>query len=124
MYTFRVAGWLEVLDEGLDRVAACLRAAHPTESGGQGSYEHAGPWFWRRCFYPVVAYVTYACQIGGKDLPAFEDLVRAIADIGPDVTGYFHAQGEDGAINYEFKIVEGRLSITSDDRPLIDYGQS
>jgi hypothetical protein len=111
-YSFR--GWLEVEPENFSRVIEAVRLQQASHAKNSKLALYSQGWCWSETPINWTRYLFYGADLTKEGLDFFQKLLEGITGMGLNVSGYFHAQGEDGEENIVYKIVDDMLYVEED----------
>ena len=68
-------------------------------------------WCWSETHVNWTRYLFYGADVTEEGLTFFKNMLLILANTGLKLSGYFHAQGEDGEKNYLYKMVDDNVSL-------------
>jgi hypothetical protein len=101
-YYYSLRGWIEVEPEHFNRVVEAitrLRRLQPTETK-EGLYLKG--WTWSDAPVNWTGYVFYGADVTAEGLLWLRATLQELARLGLHLSGFFHAQGEDGGQNARY----------------------
>jgi len=110
-YYYSLRGWLEIEPENFSDVIGTLRKLHRQYEKDAKLTLYLKGWCWGEAGVNWTRYLFYGADVTEDGLNFFRNMLSHIANTGLKLSGYFHAQGEDGEKNYVYKMVDDSVSI-------------
>ncbi len=113
-YFYSLRGWLEVETDSFARATAIiesLQKEHPKDTK-LGLYLQG--WCWSEKSINWTQYLFYGADVTEEGLELFQSTLSKLTAMKLNLSGYFHAQGEDGERNQTYKITDDSLKIEVD----------
>lgn len=114
-YFFSLRGWLEVEPEKFETATQLIESL-------QNAYEkdtkiglYLQGWSWNKNSINWTSYIFYGADVTESGLKLFEDTLGKLIDKQLNLSGYFHAQGEDGERNLVYRVTDDELSTEVSD---------
>ena len=111
-YSFR--GWLEVEPDNFSRIIEVVRSQQASHAKNSKLGLYSQGWCWSENPINWTRYLFYGADLTKEGLDFFQELLETITRMGLYVSGYFHAQGEDGEENVVYKVVDDMLYVEED----------
>jgi len=110
-YYYSLRGWLEIEPEKFSNVINALKSLHDHYERDPKLSLYLKGWCWSKTHINWTRYLFYGADVTEEGLNFFKNMLYRIADSGLQLSGYFHAQGEDGEKNYVYKMVDDSVSL-------------
>jgi len=110
-YYYSLRGWLEIEPEKFSNVINALKSLHDHYERSPKFSLYLKGWCWSKTHINWTRYLFYGADVTEEGLNFFKNMLYRIADSGLQLSGYFHAQGEDGEKNYVYKMVDDSVSL-------------
>lgn len=110
-YFYSIRGWLEVEPENFASVTELvnfLQQSHPKDTK-IGLYLQG--WCWRETPINWTRYLFYGADVTDEGLELFENTLNKLTAMKLNLSGYFHAQGEDGESNLIYQVTDDNLRM-------------
>ena len=110
-YFYALRGWLEVEPDNFSKiieVVQSLQSSYPKDTK-QGLYLQG--WCWRETPINWTHYLFYGADVTDEGIDLFENTLHKLTAMGLNLSGYFHAQGEDGERNLIYQVTDDTLRI-------------
>lgn len=110
-YFYSVRGWLEVESENFEKAIAVvksLQATHPSDTK-PGLYLQG--WCWGEVQVNWTRYLFYGADVTAEGLEFFQETLLKLLELELNLSGYFHAEGEDGENHLIYQAIDNRLRI-------------
>lgn len=109
-YYYSLRGWIEVEPENFDSLIKAIKswqAEYPKDTK-IGLYLQG--WCWQDSPINWTRYLFYGADVTEEGLKLFEDTLNKLKIMNLNLSGYFHAQGEDKEKNFIYYIDEDNLN--------------
>lgn len=109
-YYYSLRGWLEVEPESFDNLIKVIKSwqsSHPKDTK-IGLYLQG--WCWGETPINWTRYLFYGADVTEEGLELFEDTINKLIVMQLNLSGCFHAQGEDREKNFIYYIDEDKLN--------------
>ena len=113
-YFYSLRGWLEVEPDHFPQVIDAVRKQQAGSSGNSKLGLYAQGWCWNENPINWTRYLFYGADVTEEGLEYFRDLLEMITNMGLNLSGYFHAQGEDGEENIVYHVTDDFLHVEED----------
>ncbi|NJK37949.1 MAG: hypothetical protein HC835_07690 [Oscillatoriales cyanobacterium RM2_1_1] len=110
-YFYSVRGWLEVEPEQFERLIAVVQWIQSDQSQSSEKALYAAGWCWQTTLINWRCYVFYGAEMQGSGLVFFQEMLDWAIAANLNLSGYFHARGEDGCRNQAYRITQDHLQI-------------
>lgn len=110
-YFYSTRGWLEVDPEHFGIVVNRLQAIQAAASSDPHRMLYSQGWCWNDQQVNWTRYIFFGADLPFDGLKAFEEALKDVTHAGANVSGFFHAQGEDGRENFEYEVIDDSLSV-------------
>ncbi|MBW4633059.1 MAG: hypothetical protein KME30_14530 [Iphinoe sp. HA4291-MV1] len=110
-YFYSIRGWLEVEPENFASaidVVKSLQESYPKDTQ-TGLYLQG--WCWKEQPINWTHYLFYGADVTEDGLEFFENTLNKLIAKKLNLSGYFHAQGEDGERNFIYKVTDDNLWV-------------
>ncbi|RUS99389.1 hypothetical protein DSM106972_078310 [Dulcicalothrix desertica PCC 7102] len=114
-YFFSLRGWLEAEPEKFDKATQLIESLQRTYEQDSKMGFYLQGWSWNRNPINWTAYLFYGADVTESGLELFEDTLDKLINTHLNLSGYFHAQGEDGERNLVYHITDDELSTKVSD---------
>ncbi len=114
-YFFSLRGWLEVEPDKFDCVTEVIKSLKKKYSKDTKFGLYIQGWTWSESAVNWTRYLFYGADVTYEGLEFFQNILNNIIQAGSGLSGYFHAQGEDGDRNYTFIVTDDDLQFEEDD---------
>jgi len=113
-YFYSLRGWLEVEPDNFPQVIEAIKRQRTTALSDSKLRLYAQGWCWNDNPINWTRYLFYGADVTEEGLEYFRELLEMITNRGLNLSGYFHAQGEDGEENMVYKVTDDFLYIEED----------
>ncbi|MGL5081492.1 MAG: hypothetical protein ACRC8A_08390 [Microcoleaceae cyanobacterium] len=110
-YFYSVRGWLEVEPEKFERLTTAVEWIQTHQPQDSEKELYAQGWCWQNTLINWQCYLFYGADMKAEGLIFFREMIDWLIAEGLNLSGYFHAQGEDGSRNQSYKIINDSLEI-------------
>ena len=110
-YYYSLRGWLELEPENFSHTIGLLKSLQKHYENDPKSNLYLKGWCWSETDMNWTRYLFYGADVTFEGLKFFKKILAQIADSGLNLTGYFHAQGEDGEKNYIYKMIDDDIQL-------------
>ncbi|HET7077342.1 MAG TPA: hypothetical protein VFM49_07815 [Chloroflexia bacterium] len=110
-YFYSLRGWLEFGSDDFDRVIGQIKSLQQRYLEDDQASLYMSGWCWPSKPFNWTVFIFYGGDVKLPGLDLFETVLKAVCDLGCKVEGYFHAQGEDGAENLVYRIVNDAWTV-------------
>ncbi len=110
-YYYSIRGWLEVDHENFLQIAETLKFLQSNYSESAKFKLYMKGWCWQDNPINWSRYIFYGADVTVEGLNLLENVLNKIIGMRLKISGYFHAQGEDGDKSFAYQIVDDILSI-------------
>jgi len=114
-YFYSLRGWLEAEPDNFEHIAELIKSRQKSYSEDTKTGLYLRGWTWSETPVNWTRYFFYGADVTRDGLELFQNLLKDIMQAGSNLSGYFHAQGEDGERNYMFRITDDELYFEEDD---------
>lgn len=113
-YFYSLRGWLEVEPDNFPQVIEAVRGQQANSLNKSKLSLYAQGWCWNENSINWTRYLFYGADVTKEGLEYFQKLLEMITNMGLNLSGYFHAQGEDGEENISYKVTDDLLFVEED----------
>jgi hypothetical protein len=113
-YFYSLRGWLEVAPEQFETAVKVLKSLRENQTNGTKFNLYAGGWCWNDAPINWTRYLFYGADVTADGLEWFRLTLEQLTDLHLELTGYFHAQGEDGENSFIYQVQEDVLNIVEE----------
>jgi len=117
-YYYSLRGWLEVEPENFSHTIEMLKSLQKQYEADPKLSLYLKGWCWNEANINWTAYLFYGADVTEEGLKFFKSMLSLIAKSGLKLSGYFHAQGEDGEKNYLYKMTDDSVQLEKSFRRL------
>ena len=112
-YFYSIRGWLEVEPENFKKATHHLYALQKKETLETKETLYLKGWCWRDPSTTInwTRYLFYGADVTEEGLELFKKTLLELLDLKLNLSGYFHAQGEDGEHNFIYQITDDYLQV-------------
>ena len=110
-YFYSIRGWLEVEPEKFEGANACLKHLQKTQFPETKAALYLKGWCWQQHPINWTRYLFYGADVTQEGLELFKKTLGELLDLKLNLSGYFHAQGEDGENNFVYQITDDCLEV-------------
>ncbi|HDN26908.1 MAG TPA: hypothetical protein ENG03_07410 [Thioploca sp.] len=110
-YYYSLRGWLEIEPENFSNAVHTLKSLNKQYESHPKFNLYLKGWCWGETNINWTRYLFYGADVTEDGLKFFKNMLCLMADTGLKLSGYFHAQGEDGEKNYIYKMVDDSVSL-------------
>ncbi|HLO89492.1 MAG TPA: hypothetical protein VK203_31405 [Nostocaceae cyanobacterium] len=110
-YYYSLRGWLEVSPEDFTKIVEKLKSLQVSYLEDQKLGLYMKGWCWYETPINWSGYLFYGAEVSIEGLDLLENVLKNITSMNLQVSGYFHAQGEDGEKNFVYKVVDDGLTV-------------
>jgi hypothetical protein len=110
-YYYSLRGWLEIEPEKFSTTLKTLKSLHKQYKSDPKLSLYIKGWCWNETNINWTRYLFYGADVTEEGLNFFKNMLSYIAKSGLKLSGYFHAQGEDGEKNYVYKMIDDGVSL-------------
>lgn len=103
-YFYSVRGWLEVSPDSFSRVASAIAKIRERWRGDEKAHLYMKGWCWSDEPINWTRYMFYGADVTEEGLLIFRSTISELMRLGVELSGYFHARGEDGENNTIYRI--------------------
>ena len=103
-YFYSLRGWLEVDPSNIRSVISVIVKMQQKYQQGTKDHLYMQGWCWSEKEINWTRYIFYGADVTHEGILLFDQVLNAVANIKAQVSGYFHAQGEDGEHNLEYRL--------------------
>jgi hypothetical protein len=110
-YFYSIRGWLEVEPEKFNNaidVVKSLQASYPKDTK-TGLYLQG--WCWNKQPVNWTCYLFYGADVTEEGLDLFKETLNRLIAMKLNLSGYFHAQGENGKRNLIYQVTDNNLMV-------------
>jgi hypothetical protein len=112
-YFYSIRGWLEVEPENFDKAIACLKYLQEIQLPETKTALYLRGWCWQKQPINWTRYLFYGADVSEEGLELFKKTLLELLGLDLNLSGYFHAQGEDGENNLIYQITDDFLQLES-----------
>ncbi|WP_407883462.1 hypothetical protein [Scytonema sp. NUACC26] len=113
-YFYSIRGWLEVEPDNFASVTGLIQSLQASYLKDTKIGLYLQGWCWNSQPVNWTQYVFYGADITEDGLELFKDTLSKLITLKGNLSGYFHAQGEDGEKNFVYRVVDDRLMMETD----------
>jgi len=110
-YYYSLRGWLEIEPENFLPTIEVVKALQRRYEDHPKFSLYLKGWCWNETNINWTHYLFYGADVTEEGLKFFKDILSEIAESGLNLSGYFHAQGEDGEQNYLYKMLDDHVYL-------------
>ena len=110
-YFYSLRGWLEVEPENFERLISVVKSIQASYSPDTKLGLYVQGWCWQKKTINWTQYLFYGADVTEEGLDFFKEMLDKLIAIGLNLSGHFHAQGEDGEQNRLYQITDDALKI-------------
>ncbi|WP_437318623.1 hypothetical protein [Sorangium sp. So ce385] len=103
-YFYSMRGWLEIEPDRFSCVAERITAARQSEPDGSKRALYMEGWSWAGKPINWTRYVFYGADVTEEGLQMVSEVLAKLTELRLGLSGYFHAQGEDGERNFVYRV--------------------
>lgn len=110
-YFYSVRGWLEVEPDKFTSVIDVIKSLQSSYPKDTKIGLYLQGWCWNE--YPVnwTRYLCYGADVTEDGLELFKNTLNKLIAMKLNLSGHFHAQGEDGERNLIYQVTDDNLRI-------------
>lgn len=110
-YFYSLRGWLEVEPEKFHIATQRIESLQHTHEQNTKIGLYLQGWSWNENSINWTRYLFYGADVTQFGIELFENTLSKLIDTQLKISGYFHAQEEDGKINLVYRITDDKLCI-------------
>lgn len=110
-YYYSLRGWLEIEPENFSNVVHTIKSLRQQYENDPKFLLYLKGWCWNEANINWTRYFFYGADVTEDGLKFFKNMLSRFAETGLNLSGYFHAQGEDGEKNYVYKMVDDSVFL-------------
>lgn len=110
-YYYSLRGWLEIEPENFLNVIEMIKSLQKRYENHSKFSLYLKGWCWSETNINWTHYLFYGADVTEEGLEFFKNMLADLANNGLKLSGYFHAQGEDGERNYLYKLLDDRVYL-------------
>lgn len=110
-YFYSVRGWLEAEPDNFASVIDVVKSLQASYSNDTKITLYLQGWCWKEQPINWTQYLFYGADVTEDGLELFEDTLNKLIGMKLNLSGYFHAQGEDGERNLIYKVTDDNLWV-------------
>jgi len=110
-YYYSLRGWLEVEPDGFSQMVQVFQSLQQRCEKDPKLSLYLKGWCWSDTPINWTRYLFYGADVSEEGLRFFKEVLSQIAHCGLNLSGYFHAQGEDGERNYTYQMVDDQVFL-------------
>jgi hypothetical protein len=110
-YYYSLRGWLEIEPENFLSVIEIIKSFQKRYENHPKFSLYLQGWCWSETNINWTHYLFYGADVTEEGLEFFKDRLSDMAKSGLNLSGYFHAQGEDGERNYLYKMLDDQVYL-------------
>jgi hypothetical protein len=103
-YFYSLRGWLEIEPKNFSQVVNFLTTLKNNHLNNPKHSLYNQGWCWQETPINWTSYVFYGADLTEEGLILFETTLKQLISLNLDLSGYFHAQGEDEKYNITYRI--------------------
>jgi hypothetical protein len=107
-YFYSLRSWLEVEPDKYSTAIDLLKSLQARYSKETKAGLYMLGWCWNEKPINWTRYLFYGADVTEEGLTYFKKTPRDLANLRLQISGYFHAQGEDGQKSFVFKVVNDK----------------
>jgi hypothetical protein len=105
-YYYSLRGWLQVEPDKFTEITERIKSLQRSYSEDKKLELYMKGWCWNEVPINWLRYVFYGADVTVEGLDLLEDVLENVTSMGFQLSGYFHAQGEDGDKSFAYKVVD------------------
>lgn len=109
-YFYSLRGWLEVEPDNFTSVIGAVKSLQESHPKNTKLGLYLQGWCWRETSVNWTRYLFYGADVTDEGLELLENTLKKLIAMKLNVSGYFHAQGEDGERNLIYKVTDDNLT--------------
>ncbi|BAP56784.1 hypothetical protein THII_2487 [Thioploca ingrica] len=110
-YYHSLRSWLEIEPENFLSVIGIIKSFQKRYENHPKFSLYLQGWCWSETHINWTHYLFYGADVTEEGLEFFKDMLSDLAKSGLNLSGYFHAQGEDGEKNYLYKMLDDQVYL-------------
>ncbi|AUX28646.1 hypothetical protein SOCE836_007250 [Sorangium cellulosum] len=103
-YFYSVRGWLEVSPDIFSSITSTISTIRERWRDNEKAHLYMKGWCWSNDSINWTRYLFYGADVTEEGLTIFRSVINDLILLKADLSGYFHAQGEDGEKSIVFRI--------------------
>lgn len=119
-YYYELRGWLESSQSDFPMIRQKLIAMQKEYADHYPYGLYIKGWCWIDEDINHIHYALYGASVQQSGLDLLETVLNAVTGLKCHVYGYFHAQGDDMARSYAYKVANDTWSV-EESSPLVDW---
>lgn len=108
-YFYSLRGWLEIDPEDIQKLTERITTLREDYSSNPKLALYMQGWCWNQSTFNWTGYVFYGADVTLEGLDLLEAVLADLTGLALGISGYFHAQGEDGERNIVYKMIDDIL---------------
>ncbi|AFZ23908.1 hypothetical protein Cylst_1630 [Cylindrospermum stagnale PCC 7417] len=114
-YYYSIRGWLEITPDRFVKVVEKIKSLQESYINEQKLGLYMNGWCWSETPINWSRYIFYGADVTEEGIKLLELTLQEIANLKCQVSGYFHIQGEDGEINFLYKLNDDLILFQESD---------
>ncbi|MDJ0736317.1 MAG: hypothetical protein QNJ47_20010 [Nostocaceae cyanobacterium] len=110
-YFYSLRGWLEVEPDNFASVVEVIKSLKESYSTNTKKGLYLQGWCWNEQPINWTSYIFYGADVTEEGLDLFQDTLNKLIRLKLNLSGYFHAQGEDGEKNLIYQVTDDNLMV-------------
>ena len=108
-YFYSMRGWFEVEPDNFSKIIEVVHSLQSSYPKDTKQWLYLQGWCWRETAINWTRYLFYGADVTDEGLDLFENTLNKLAGMSLNLSGYFHAQGEDGERNLIYQVTDDIL---------------
>ncbi|MCA1992261.1 MAG: hypothetical protein LDL41_09500 [Coleofasciculus sp. S288] len=108
-YFYSIRGWLEVEPDKFSQAIEVIKSLQSSHLNNTKLGLYLQGWCWHETHVNWTRYLFYGADVTEEGLELFERTLYKLTAIGLNISGYFHAQGEDGERNMIYQVTDDNV---------------
>lgn len=108
-YFYSLRGWLEVEPDNFDSAINVVKTLQLSSAQDTKIGLYLQGWCWSEASVNWTRYLFYGADVTEDGLELFENTLNKLTAMNLNLSGYFHAQGEDNERNLIYKVTDDNL---------------
>jgi hypothetical protein len=108
-YFYSLRGWLELEAEQFEQAIALVKSLQMSYEKDPKPGLYLQGWCWGESPVNWTRYLFYGADVTAEGLEWFQDTLIKLLALNLNLSGYFHAQGEDGEKTMIYRVIENQI---------------
>lgn len=110
-YFYSLRGWLELEEEQFEQAIALVKSLQLSHEKDTKAGLYLQGWCWGESPVNWTRYLFYGADVTAEGLELFEDTLFKLREMDLDLSGYFHAEGEDSEKKVIYEVIDSEVFV-------------